>query len=228
MHEVKPVTSGYRVSLTFHLWLSDVHGQIPRPLNKSRTSTSLLARDEGFDGCRDMEELGKVVGRVLLYWLEKNEYARNVIFIVVLDHLYPSGYNRNKTNLHGRDHLLLKAIESFSDDLKVCSQTLTVDKMDGPYNKPGQNLDRIHIPVVFGDGEYHTTEPGEGQDPEYFIWLNRYKFLTLDHDIFSYKYDTGNEGYDVSLAYQAHCITINHPDYSDEPKKEFYVGDDWY
>ena len=212
MHEVKPVTSGYRVSLTFHLWLSEIYGQIPRSIKRARLSPSPSA-------CT-FSQLREVVKRALMYWLEKNEFTEDIKFIIVLDHQYSSesleiqDEGDIKRCFRGRDRLLFEALDSFYNDLYVDVQLLTVDRFEK--RKPEENLDRITIPVMYGDS-YASTE--SDQPPENLIWLNRHRFLSLEHDLFSYRYDTGNEGAVESLAYKPCCITIYHPDYEGE---EFY------
>jgi hypothetical protein len=197
VHEVKPVTSGYRASLTFHLWTSDSYGEIPRSVKRAKTSPSSDV----------LSKLQMVVGRALPRWFEQNELTRRVSLILVLDHQYSR--NTSRMNLRGNDRLLWDMVQSISASsgaLEVNCTDLIVERFEKP--DPDEDLDRCCIPVVNLDDDNHPRNTNQ----ENYIWLNRKRFLNLEHDIFSYSYDTGNEGETAGLSYKPWCITIRHID----------------
>ena len=193
VHEVKPVQKGYRVTLTFHLWVMQSIGQVPRSIKNIKLSSD----DE-------LQKLQIVVGRVIKHWFAQNSMNKHLCLILVLDHQYPKGLSMKY--LRGRDRLLCKAISDAMTGTQIqvkCSE-IQLDRFEKP--KKNESYDDICLKRfnLVDEEIWHV------QQPQNSIWLNRKHFMELDHNLFSFSYYTGNEGHGEGMAYKSYCLEISH------------------
>jgi hypothetical protein len=94
LHEVQPVTKGYRVTMTFHLWAAQSSPDIiPRPVKKKKND-------------KMVEMLIMVLGRVIQQWVTVNGMQQWVRFVLSLEHMY--------------SHVSLKNLRGYDRDLYDC------------------------------------------------------------------------------------------------------------
>lgn len=200
-HQVYPITSGYRVSLTYHLWA--VPSSDPTVLSVPRMIDSVEQT---------------MLRKILAYGLKKH-FAKwgnkSHRFVFPLDHKYSGNTLRH---LRGRDleHFNCFSFEQTEEE-EESSISITLETLDvEPFEKPDDPTKYKHLDLVEVDESKLDTE----RLSEATLWMNQERFLAMIHYHHSYEYYTGNEGYSTDFMYQHACIII--------APSEFEIKSGWY
>ena len=196
VHEVCPVTQGYRVSLSYHIWYkpeSNLH-QLPLPEKKTK-----LERDVSW-----------ILGKSLEHWLDNNFLSAK--FVLALNHKY-SDMSLTQQSLRGRDHALFQCLKAATKDTKLKLE-LKILEVQIDINE------RIGV-VGVGSGDYDTEPASWAPDSVHmrYIWVNRAQFMAMNRELVEFRYDTGNEGAALEYLYKHACILVHHSDHDDDSEE---------
>lgn len=199
LHEVKPVTKGYRVSLTYHLWtVPDSPGAVQVASTHAERKLVQAAQVS-------------VLAAVLQKWIDRRRDAWR--FIWAMDHCL-SDSTCTPENLQTRDRIVYQILKQLATCLRdddssyICDMWSISLEVFGKVRNPSLFVRRFGLKGISFDEEEQRCRKSDKYLHTHTVWINGARLVQMEHEQEEYSYYTGNEGDKTGFRYQHSCIVV--------------------